>query len=475
MLCENLIIGIILLEIRFAYNEYIKRGYYMSLIDSFLQRYAKEYDFYNELAHQVAMICETIIQRSGIRAIVTYRAKKPDSLKEKLIKRNAAKKYQNIEQLYKDIVDLSGVRIAIYFPGDREEIGKLIESEFNTERVKRFPNSEQKLNQEDPFKRRFTGYDAVHYRVRIREEKLEENNKRFAHAQAEIQIASALMHAWAEVEHDLAYKPQIGRLSEEEFKILDELNGLVLSGETALERLQKAFKQRIASIEQQFNNHYELAALIREKIDSSLLKDYFMGRVDILLKFLQKVGMDNPQRICPYLHSLDNIRSARGCKTIVDYFVDLILNHKPDYYNQYVEAKYESSYNNPYVSIRKQIMLNKENKHLSFFIGRWIALEKTIKMIQHEKDKQVEAKADVKQRESLVCVIRRDISADELLLEDIKYLEETRNRIVYSADIPDNVQLKNSAESIPVVLNKIREQVPDELKAIIDEIALFRI
>ncbi len=401
MLCANLIIDIIFIGTRFAYNEYIKRGYYMSLIDSFLQRYAKEYDFYNELAHQVAMICETIIQRSGIRAIVTYRAKKPDSLKEKLTKRNTAKKYQNIEQIYRDIVDLSGVRIAIYFPGDRAEIGKLIESEFNTEKVKRFPNAEQKMHQDDPFKRRFTGYDAVHYRVRIKEENLEENNKRFAHAQVEIQIASALMHAWAEVEHDLAYKPQIGRLSEEEFEILDELNGLVLSGEIALERLQKAFKHRIASIEQQFNNHYELAALIREKICCSLLEDYFMGRVDILLKFLQKVGMDNPQRVCPYLNSLDSIRSTRGYKTIIDYFIDLILNRNPDYYNQYVEAKYESSYNNPYISIQKQILLNKENKQLTFFIDRWIVLEKTIKELEHKKSKQLVANAGVKQRESL--------------------------------------------------------------------------
>lgn len=440
----------------------------MSLIDSFLQRYAKEYDFYNELANQVAMICETIIQRSGIRAIVTYRAKKPDSLKEKLIKRNAVKKYQNIEQIYKDIVDLSGVRIAIYFPGDREEIGKLIESEFNTERVKRFPNAEQKLHQDDPFKRRFTGYDAVHYRVRIKEEKLEENNKRFSQAQVEIQIASAFMHAWAEVEHDLAYKPQIGRLSEEEFEILDELNGLVLSGEDALERLQKAFKKRIASIEQQFNNHYELAALIREKICCSLLTDYFMGRVDILLKFLKKVGMDNPQRICPYLHALDRIREVRGYKTIVDYFTDLVLNRKPDFYRQFVEAKYESSYNNPYVSVQKQVMLKKENKQLSFFIDRWIVLENTIKKLEQEVSKAEEPKGSVRQREALLCIVKRIIPADELLHEDLKYIEETRNKIIYSMDIPDNTQLQNSAESIPVLLKKIKEQVPDELKVIVD-------
>jgi hypothetical protein len=49
----------------------------MSVIDSFQQRYAKEYDFYNELAHQVAMICKTIIHRSGIRAIEPIVPKSP--------------------------------------------------------------------------------------------------------------------------------------------------------------------------------------------------------------------------------------------------------------------------------------------------------------------------------------------------------------------------------------------------------------
>lgn len=433
----------------------------MSLIDNFLQRYAKEYDFYNELAHQVAIICETIIQRSGIRAIVTYRAKKPDSLMEKLNKRNSVKKYKSIEHIYRDIVDLSGVRIAIYFPGDREEIGRLIESEFNTEKIKKFPNADQKLNQDDPFKRRFSGYDAVHYRVKIKEDKLEENNKRFAHAQVEIQIASSLMHAWAEVEHDLAYKPQIGSLSKEEFTILDELNGLVLSGEIALERLQKAFKHRIAFMEQQFNNHYELAALIREKISSSLLKNYYMGRVDILLRFLQKIELDYPRKICPYMHFLNKITKVRGYKTIVDFFIDMVLNQNPDYYRNYVEAKYESGFNNPYISIKKQIILNKENKELSSFIDGWIMLEKAIKMMLPGKSMQEEPKAGIAIRESLVSIVSKIITDDELMLEDIKHLEETRNKIVYSMEMPDAVQLKNSAGSIPVILKKLMEQVAD--------------
>jgi ppGpp synthetase/RelA/SpoT-type nucleotidyltranferase len=69
---------------------------------------------------------------------------------------------------------------------------------------------------------------------------LSDAQKRYAEARAEIQVASVLMHAWSEVNHDLAYKPLQGELSEDEYSILDELNGLVIAGEIALERLQRA-------------------------------------------------------------------------------------------------------------------------------------------------------------------------------------------------------------------------------------------
>lgn len=68
----------------------------------------------------------------------------------------------------------------------------------------------------------------------MKEESLEKSKLKYAPVRLEIQVASVLMHAWSEVEHDLVYKPLQGTLSDEELSILDELNGLVLSGEIAL-------------------------------------------------------------------------------------------------------------------------------------------------------------------------------------------------------------------------------------------------
>ena len=75
--------------------------------------------------------------------------------------------------------------------------------------------------------------------LEVKASDLPENDKRYAESLIEIQVASALMLTWAEVEHDLVYKPFSGELSYEECQILDELNGLVLAGEIALQRLQK--------------------------------------------------------------------------------------------------------------------------------------------------------------------------------------------------------------------------------------------
>ena len=46
----------------------------------------------------------------------------------------------------------------------------------------------------------------------MKEESLDKSQQKYAAARIEIQVASVLMHAWSEVEHDLVYKPLSGCL-----------------------------------------------------------------------------------------------------------------------------------------------------------------------------------------------------------------------------------------------------------------------
>jgi len=427
----------------------------MNAIDIFLQQYTKEYDYFYELAKKVAGVCETLLQRNGIHAVITYRAKRPDSLKEKLIKRNEAKAYESIEQIYQDIADLAGVRIATYFPGDRGEIARLIEAEFQTDKAKYFPNPENATPFMFNYKRRFAGYDAIHYRVRIKDVRLEDSKKRFSQSQVEIQIASALMHAWAEVEHDLAYKPKMGSLSEEEYRILDELNGMVLSGEIALERLQKAFNQRISKIQHSFNNHFELAALIREKIRMDMPYNTYMGRADILFRFLQKVDMDKPKDICMYIRVAGNIKQAR---TIVKKMVDLILEDYPQYYNSYIEAKYEVFGIAAHLAEEPTNLMERDNAKLYQYIELWAELQTEVKQLYEAMEVRIcDDSENVDIYECRLIKMLQLLGTDDEQIDEARYLYNLRNNILFAAEPPEEDLLINGNRYLRRFINTIRE------------------
>jgi ppGpp synthetase/RelA/SpoT-type nucleotidyltranferase len=229
------------------------------LIEDFITRYRKEYDFYDQAARLVAQAIDANLQAAGIRSRVTSRAKAVGRLEVKVRQRALTKQYTSVDEIYDDIVDLAGARVELYFPAERLQVDTAIKGLFRViGEPKNFPEDSPEIG--EAYKNRFSGYWATHYRVYLRETSLSDTQKRYAEARAEIQVASVLMHAWSEVNHDLAYKPLQGELSVEEYSILDELNGLVMAGEIALERLQRAGEARVAAEGRVFRSHYDLAA-----------------------------------------------------------------------------------------------------------------------------------------------------------------------------------------------------------------------
>jgi hypothetical protein len=131
--------------------------------------------------------------------------------------------------------------------------------------------------------KKFMGYFATHYLVKLKTAPPDSTDARYADTKVEIQVASVLMHAWAEVEHDLEYKPESGTISEDESTILDEVNGLVLSGELALELLQRAMQRRTASQEVEFRDQFDLASYLTQRTNKGNWNNTNVGRVDVLL------------------------------------------------------------------------------------------------------------------------------------------------------------------------------------------------
>ncbi|MBN2652123.1 MAG: RelA/SpoT domain-containing protein [Spirochaetales bacterium] len=237
----------------------------MSTIGEFLTYYKGNYSFYKELAQELAEQCESLLKIRGIKAIVSSRAKKPDSLNAKIIKLDRKERFRRIEDITKKLTDLSGVRIAVYFPEDRKKIESILDENFNIIRKRNFPAGKHSPG----FEKRFSGYWATHFLVKFKD--LEKSHP-FYNKIVEIQVASVLMHAWAEIEHDLVYKPLNGKISKEELSIIDELNGLMLCGEIALERLKKAMDQRIQRTKT-FNDDSELTSYIFERVGADNIGD----------------------------------------------------------------------------------------------------------------------------------------------------------------------------------------------------------
>lgn len=80
----------------------------MDLINQFIENYKKKINFYETAGRIAAEMLEDALRSSGIRAMVTSRAKSPSRLKIKVTQRNEKREtpYKNMSEIYADIADL---------------------------------------------------------------------------------------------------------------------------------------------------------------------------------------------------------------------------------------------------------------------------------------------------------------------------------------------------------------------------------
>lgn len=277
--------------------------------EEFLEHYERQFDYYCQLSQLTGRLCEKWLASNAIRGIVTHRGKSPSSLREKLFHRAKWKDYQSFQDIYRDIIDLAGVRIALYFPNNLDDVDIILRKKMFIKKLISFPKDKpDKLQRfRSGFKRRNHGYVAKHYRAFLDPDQLDLDQHRFSSSIIEIQVASVLMHAWSEVEHDLVYKGQAGNLSYQELEILDEINGIVLKGEEALANLWKAGDHRLAIPKNHIANKYELSALLHQYVESQEQKDRWdinAGEMDLLMIQLKKTSNDTTEKLQNLLDQL---------------------------------------------------------------------------------------------------------------------------------------------------------------------------
>lgn len=152
-------------------------------------------------------LMEDLLSDSNVKYhLIEHRTKTIESLEKKIADKN-------IKNIREDIMDISGIRIILYYQEDVNKVVDLVKNNFTIDEK----NSMDKANL---YNSNEFGYLSVHYIVTLdnKRNKLPEW-KNFSKLKAEIQIRTVLQHSWASMSHGLIYKNKYGIPKELERKL----------------------------------------------------------------------------------------------------------------------------------------------------------------------------------------------------------------------------------------------------------------
>lgn len=412
----------------------------MDLINQFIENYKKKISYYEASGRLAASQLEASLQAAGIRAIVTSRAKHPGRLKSKVTRRNNLRDipYKNMREIYDDIKDLAGVRVSLYFPGDRDKADALVSDQFEILETKQFPEQSKPPS----YNKRFSGYWANHYRARLRDDLLEGPQKKYGTARIEIQVASVLMHAWSEVEHDLVYKPLQGTLSEEELAILDELNGLVLAGEIALERLQSAGNERVRNKNTTFGSQYDLASYLYNYLSNNFHPEDIelrMGNIELLYKLISCLNMNGVKSIEPVLRT---VKFEKDRRNISQQIIDQIITGDEKRYQKYQELR-----------AGRNDIGGETARAIDYFFEQWVPLEKFLNRITYKDSPKM-------RRPFNINILKRKDILDQECLNKIVAIRKTRNVLIHDIEIPETEYIMKQANEAKDLFSELAGHLP---------------
>ncbi|KAL2829863.1 hypothetical protein BJY01DRAFT_261142 [Aspergillus pseudoustus] len=277
-----------------------------ALIRDFLTWYEGNRSEYVSIAQESAERLTQALSDAGVPHKIESRAKAIERLEIKVYGRKNDGKYDNINDIVADIVDLAGVRVLVYFPSDKERVEKFITENFEVHSNPRFGGEESKEIERASHKYipRYPGYCADHYRATLKLEKSQEV-KRCHNLRVEIQVTTILRHTWAEVGHDWNYK-QLMPGGDDEYcsQLLDALSGALDMGEFFMDKMQRRLLTQKELADQPFASQYDLGAFLNKWAGRNGRHE---GLVDVqtLWEVLRRFDCHRPTRVQKILDELD--------------------------------------------------------------------------------------------------------------------------------------------------------------------------
>ncbi len=163
----------------------------------FLYEYAQEFGGLISSAKLAEDLVRSVLKPSHLEIHqVAARVKGLDSMRLKLRRKH----YSHPER---DILDKIGVRVITYYMDDVDRVAELLKLEFEIDSA----NSEDKRI---ALETSAFGYRSVHLIARLQGSRLASPEYSSLRGRwFEIQVRSLLEHAWAEIEHEVKYKPRV--------------------------------------------------------------------------------------------------------------------------------------------------------------------------------------------------------------------------------------------------------------------------
>ncbi len=216
-------------------------------------RYSAYHDWYQWQTERLESRIIAILGTAEMDVFnVESRTKEVHSFIGKIEARNSGKEAKFGDPL-REITDLVGVRIITYYREDVDAVGEIIQENFQVDKATTVDKAGDEVD-------RFN-YRSVHFIVRTSPPTSDTRDwGPYADVRAEIQVRTALQHAWSAVQHKLDYKSEIA-IPKELQRRLFMLNAVIESADVEFSRLRDE----------------------RARIESSYKQDVRKGQLDMPL------------------------------------------------------------------------------------------------------------------------------------------------------------------------------------------------
>lgn len=301
--------------------------------ETILRQFSEEKQRLMDFQDDLEDIIPTLLSASGIEvANISFRIKNEDSLRKKI---QFKRKYQQLS----DVTDLIGCRVVTLFEPDMERVLSVLTREF--ELVELVDKRKKSLEGYIDF-----GYNSIHVILQFSDARCQlVEYQRYRGLKFEVQIRTALQHAWGEIEHGLGYKSNFEiplsirrkltriaatlELIDEEFEVIRQE---VAQYNQSFDRIEKVLKTDINknTLIQYFETSgrtRQFASQAKEQYGLEVSRDdAFISRLKIVQR-LQVLGFR-------YIHELDAFieENLEGLKALAQKWIE---NARPKAINEY--------------------------------------------------------------------------------------------------------------------------------------------